>query len=89
MYLQAGVGEVENFLAQQGLNANVIVDGAKKATGTASEALTNAKPVVDSTVNTLSATSPVILAEYALGLAALYYLVQYPLSPYREHLYPL
>jgi hypothetical protein len=74
--MQAGVGEVENFLAQQGLNANVIVDGAKKATDTASEALTSAKPVVDSTVSTLSSTSPVVLGEYALGLLALYYLVR-------------
>ncbi len=73
---QAGVGEVENFLAQQGLNANVILDGAKKATGSASDALTSAKPALDSTVSTLSATSPVILAEYALGLAGLYYLVR-------------
>ena len=69
------MGEVESFLAKQGLNASLIVDGAKKATDSASEALTTARPTLDSTVSTLSSTNPVVIGEYVLGLLALYYLV--------------
>ena len=66
---------MQNFLAGQGLNANVLADDVKKVSGTASNALTQAKPTVDSTLFTLSKSSPALLAEYALGALALYYLV--------------
>ena len=67
---------MQNFLAGQGLNAgNVLADDVKKVSGTASDALTQAKPTVDSTIFSLSKSSPALLAEYALGAVALYYLV--------------
>lgn len=66
---------MQNFLAGQGLNANVLADDVKKVSGTASDALTQAKPTVDNTLFTLSKSSPALLAEYALGALALYYLV--------------
>ena len=67
---------MQNFLAGQGLNADVLANDVRKASGTASDALTQAKPTVDSTVVTLSRSSPALLAEYALGAVALYYFVR-------------
>ena len=69
---------MQNFLAGQGLNADVLANDVRKASGTASDALTQAKPTVDSTVVTLSKSSPALLAEYALGAVALYYFVRLP-----------
>ncbi len=66
---------MQNFLGRQGLNAGSLADDVKKASGTASDALTQAKPTVDNTLFTLSKSSPALLAEYALGAVALYYLV--------------
>ena len=43
---------MQNFLAGQGLNADVLANDVRKASGTASDALTQAKPTVDSTVVT-------------------------------------
>ena len=80
MVPQGSVGEVERFLEAQGLNARALLDGARQATATAGDALEIARPTVDSTVSTvsstLSSTDPVVLAEYAAGLVALYYLVR-------------
>jgi hypothetical protein len=73
---QAGVGEVESFLAAQGLNARVIVEGAQKASGTANEALEQARPTLDSTVSRLSAADPTLIAKYVAGALAVYYLVR-------------
>lgn len=74
------MGEVERFLEAQGLNARALLDGARQATATAGDALETARPTVDSTVSnvssTLLSTDPVVLAEYAAGLVALYYLVR-------------
>ena len=79
---QGSVGEVERFLEAQGLNARALLDGARQATATAGDALETARPTVDSTVSsvssTLLSTDPVVLAEYAAGLVALYYLVRLP-----------
>ena len=72
---------MQNFLAGQGLNANVLADDVKKVSGTASDALTQAKPTVDNTLFTLSKSSPALLAEYALGALALYYLVSWVKTP--------
>ena len=66
---------MQNFLAGQGLNAGNLADDVKKVSGSASDALTQAKPTVDSTIFTLSKSSPALLAEYALGAVALYHLV--------------
>lgn len=76
---QAGVGEVESFLTKQGLNARSLVESTKGVTSKAEEAINYASPTVKSTAGTLSATSPTVLAEYALGLLAIYYLVGFPL----------
>ena len=73
---QGSVGEVERFLAAQGLNVRALVDGAQQASATAGDALETARPTVNSTVSTLATTDPVILAEYAGILAALYYLAR-------------
>ena len=79
---QGSVGEVERFLEAQGLNARALLDGARQASATAGDALETARPTVDSTVSTVSSTllstDPVVLAEYAAGLVALYYLVRLP-----------
>ncbi len=70
------MGEVERFLTAQGLNVRALVDGAQQASATAGDALETARPTVNSTVSTLATTDPVILAEYAGILAALYYLAR-------------
>ncbi len=72
--------EVQNFLAGQGLNASVIADDVKKVSGSATDALTRAKPTVDSTLVTLSKSNPALLAESALGAVALYFFVSLPLT---------
>ena len=76
------MGEVERFLEAQGLNARALLDGARQAGATAGDALETARPTVDSTVSTVSSTllstDPVVLAEYAAGLVALYYLARPP-----------
>ncbi|KAK9846572.1 hypothetical protein WJX81_006817 [Elliptochloris bilobata] len=76
--VQGSIGEVERFLEAQGLNARALLDGARQATSTTGEVLETARPTVDSTVSTVSSTlattDPVVLAEYAAGLVALYYL---------------
>ena len=74
--LQSGVSEVEQFLTRQGLNSQSILEGTKGVTSKAEEAINYASPTVKSTAGTLSATNPQLLAKYALGLAALYYLVR-------------
>ena len=67
---------MESFLAAQGLNARVLVDGVQKAGGSASDALEQARPTLDSTVSSLSSSSPTLIAQYAAGALALYYLVR-------------
>lgn len=78
MTVQGGVSEVQSFLAGQGFNPTVLAEDVKKASGTATDALTQAKPAVDNTLLTLSRSSPALLAEYLLGAVALYYLVSLP-----------
>ena len=73
--LQSGVSEVEQFLTKQGLNSQSILEATKGVTSKAEEAINYASPTVKSTAGTLSATNPQLLAKYALGLAALYYIV--------------
>ena len=68
---------MESFLAAQGLNTRVLVDGVQRAGGSASEALEQARPTLDSTVTTLSAFSPTQIAQYAGGALAVYYLVRF------------
>ena len=67
---------MESFLAAQGLNARVIVEGAQKATASAGDTLEQARPTLDSTVSTLSAADPTLLAKYAAGALAAYFLVR-------------
>jgi len=76
---QGSVGEVERFLEGQGLNARALVDGAARARGAAGDALTTARPTLDSTVSTLRATDPVVLAQWAGIAAGVYYLARAPL----------
>ena len=73
--MQSGFSEVESFLTKQGLNSQSILEGTKGVTSKAEEAINYASPTVKSTAGTLSATNPQLLAKYALGLAAVYYLV--------------
>jgi len=75
---QGSVGEVERFLEGQGLNARALVDGAARARGAAGDALTTARPTLDSTVSTLRATDPVVLAQWAGIAAGVYYLARAP-----------
>ena len=72
---------MQNFLAGQGLSASNLASDVKRASGTASDALEQARPTVDSTLVTLSKSSPALLAEYALGAVALYYLVRPRICP--------
>ena len=74
-FMQSGVSQVESFLSAQGLNSQAIVSNARDAQFKVDGALTTAKPTVNSAYQTITATSPTILAEYALGLVAFYYLV--------------
>ncbi len=78
---------MESFLRGQGLNAGGLANDVKKVSGTASDAYTQAKPTVDSTIFTLSNSSPALLAEYALGALALYYLVSLTHSNRALHLH--
>lgn len=73
--MQSGVNEVEQFLSKQGLNAQSLISGGKDVTSKAEEAINYASPTVKSTANTIQATSPQILAQYAFALVGVYYLV--------------
>jgi hypothetical protein len=78
--LQSSLSEAEKFLAAQGVNPKVILESAKQATTTAESAITQAKPVVTKAIDTVSATSPEILLQYAGGALALYLLVRFLLK---------
>lgn len=73
--------EVEQFLTRQGLNAGAIRESTRGVTEKAEEAINYASPTVKSTAGQISTASPTLLAEYVLGLLALYYLVRRPSSP--------
>ena len=68
---------MEQFLSKQGLNAQSLISGGKGVTSKAEEAINYASPTVKSTANTIQATSPQILAQYAFALVGVYYLVRY------------
>ena len=74
--MQSGLREADSFLYSRGLNSQALVSSARTAQSSAEDALTTAKPSVNSLYNTLSTSSPTLLAEYAVGLVALYYLVR-------------
>ena len=67
---------MEAFLSKQGLNAQSLISGGKDVTSKAEEAINFASPTVKSTANTIQATSPQILAQYAFALVGVYYLVR-------------
>ena len=67
---------MEQFLSKQGLNAQSLISGGKGVTSKAEEAINYASPTVKSTANTIQATSPQILAQYAFALVGVYYLVR-------------
>ena len=66
---------MDSFLYSQGLNSQAIVSNAKDAQYKAEGALNTAQPSVNSALRTITSTSPNVLAQYALGLVAFYYLV--------------
>lgn len=74
--MQGGLNEAQRFLSAQGLAPpSNLVDKAGKAGSAAESAFTSAKPSLTSSLTDLSSKDPGTLAEYALGLVALYYLV--------------
>lgn len=94
MLLQGAVGQVDSFLYSQGLNSQALVSNARDAQTKAESALNTASPSVNKALTTVSSSSPTVLAEYALGLVALYYLVRtqlllpYSLSSFLWHTLP-
>lgn len=83
---------MEQFLSKQGLNAQSLISGGKDVTSKAEEAITYASPTVRSTANTIQATSPQILAQYAFAAIGVYYLVRLKFIPHLKRcmsLYPL
>ena len=76
--MQGGLGEAERFLNQQGLNVNssALVDTTRKAQDVAGDAYVQGKPFLNRALDTVSTSSPGLLAEYALAALAVYYLVR-------------
>lgn len=71
------MGEAQRFLSNQGLAPpSNLVAKAEKASTVAESAFTSAKPSLTSSLTDLTAKDPGVLAEYALGLVAFYYLVR-------------
>lgn len=73
--VKSSISEAEKFLAAQGVNPKLILDSAKQATSTAESAITQATPVVTKAIDTVSATTPEVLLQYAGGALALYLVV--------------
>ena len=67
---------MERFLSAQGLNAQALTANARQAQDVAGDAYVQSQPFVIRAYNTVSATQPGILAKYAVGLVAVYYLVR-------------
>lgn len=73
--VKGGLGEAQRFLSNQGLAPpSNLVAKAEKASTVAESAFTSAKPSLTSSLTDLTAKDPGVLAEYALGLIAFYYL---------------
>lgn len=73
--LKGGLNEAQRFLSSQGLAPpSNLVNKAEKAGSVAESAFTSAKPSLTSSLTNLSSKDPGTLAEYALGVIALYYL---------------
>ncbi len=70
--LKASGHAAEDFLAGQGLNARVIVDGVKSAGAAAEGALTGAAPAAEKAASAAAAAGPVALAQAAAALGVLY-----------------
>lgn len=83
--LQSGANEVEQFLTKQGVNSQALVDSTRGVTSKAEEAINYASPTVRTTATSLSAASPQLLAQYAIGLVAFYYLVSAISKPIFRH----
>ena len=73
---------MERFLSANGLNAQALLANTQKAQDVAGDVYYQNQPLLARTYNTVSATSPGILAKYAVGLVAVYYLVR-PALPCR------
>lgn len=67
--VKAGLSE-----ASKALSGAIDPSAIKTVTGTTEAAVSTAKPALDQAAYFLTHTEPVVLAEYALGLVALYYL---------------
>ena len=67
---------MERFLSANGLNPQALTANAQKAQDVAGDAYVQSQPFLTRAYNTVNATQPGILAKYAVGLVAVYYLVR-------------
>ena len=70
--LKASGAAAEDFLASQGLNTRVLVDGAKSAGAAADAAINGAVPAAEKAAAAAAAAGPVAVAQAAAGLGLLY-----------------
>jgi len=70
--LKASGSAAEDFLASQGLNTRVLVEGAKSAGAAADAAINGAVPAAEKAAAAASAAGPVALAQGAAALGLLY-----------------
>ncbi len=67
--------EAQRELSSSGIDTQAVVGTTKAAVAQTEQAVTAAKPALEQALTFLTTTDPIVLGEYALGLAALYYLV--------------
>lgn len=79
--LQSGISEAEAFLNRNGVQPDVLVRKGNLAAEQAGDLINRNAPQVSNSVGKLSAADPTTLGKYALGLAALYFLVSPTLLP--------
>ncbi|KAL6758560.1 rhodanese-like Ca-sensing receptor [Haematococcus lacustris] len=73
--IKAALPSIQDGLQSTGFNPGVVTDATSAVTQRASTAVSTATPFLTKVLQVVSGAGPVTLAEYALGLAALTYLV--------------
>ncbi|GMH40712.1 hypothetical protein BSKO_08616 [Bryopsis sp. KO-2023] len=71
--VEGGARGAESFLAGQGINVEVIKSGAGTAAKTTGDIVTAATPTAKGFFNFLTTSDPIVLGEYGLALAVLYF----------------
>jgi rhodanese-related sulfurtransferase len=72
--LQSSLSDAQRLLQQQGLDTNAVAGASRTATQQANGVFDQVRPALSSALDFVRTTDPGLLAEYAVGGLALYYL---------------